>query len=308
MLTKDIKLLEKLCQLHGPSGNEMEVKIFILNYVKKNCTQWAVKPTLYYGDEFQDCVILEFGNPRTIILAHMDTVGFTVRYNNQLIPIGGPEIENGFELVGKDSLGPIECKLVVDKENHLAYNFNRGIEKGTGLVFKSQLKETGKYIQSAYLDNRLGIYSALKVAETLKNGIIAFSCWEEHGGGSVPLLMKFIYEKHTIKQALICDITWVTDGIKPGKGVVISMRDRNIPRSSYLTKIIGIAEKYGINYQLEVESRGSSDGREIQLSPYPIDWCFIGAPEQNVHSPNETVHKEDIENMINLYVLLMLKL
>ena len=59
------------------------------------------------------------------------------------------------------------------------------------------------------------------------------------------------------------------------------------------------------DFQLEVESSGGSDGNEIQKSPYPINWCFIGAPEQNVHSPNEKVHKSDIQAMLELYKYLM---
>jgi putative aminopeptidase FrvX len=90
-----------------------------------------------------------------------------------------------------------------------------------------------------------------------------------------------------------------------GKGVAISMRDRNIPRRSYVEKIIGIAEKSGVDYQIEVEGAGSSDGRELQLSPYPFDWCFVGAAEDHVHSPDEKVHKHDIVCMIALYQELM---
>ena len=104
---------------------------------------------------------------------------------------------------------------------------------------------------------------------------------------------------------MICDITWVTDGIKHGDGVVISMRDKNIPRRQYLERIITIAQQKNINFQLEVEASGSSDGREIQNSPYPIDWCFIGAPEDNVHTPDEIVHKNDISRMIELYKVLL---
>jgi putative aminopeptidase FrvX len=54
-----------------------------------------------------------------------------------------------------------------------------------------------------------------------------------------------------------------------------------------------------------VEGMGSSDGRELQLSPYPFDWCFVGAPEQNPHTPDEKVHKDDIKSMIALYEVLM---
>src|SRR5690606_38271842 len=121
---------------------------------------------------------------------------------------------------------------------------------------------------SCYLDNRLGVFNCLKLAETLKDGLIVFSCWEEHGGGTVPFLVKYIYEKWKVKQALVSDITWITEGVAHGAGVVISMRDSSIPRRAYVDKIIGLAEESGISYQLEVERSGGSDGREIQNSPY----------------------------------------
>ncbi|HMQ00629.1 MAG TPA: aminopeptidase [Cyclobacteriaceae bacterium] len=278
---------------------------FLLNYIKQAKKSWKTKPEIFYGDDFQDCIILKFGKPRTVIFAHIDSIGFTVRYQNQLIPIGSPDAQSGQIVVGKDAFGPIECKLQLDKEHHVYYEFARQIQTGTELVYKADFRESKSYVQSAYLDNRLGVYNALRVAEKLKDGVIVFSCWEEHGGGSVPFLVKFIYEQWQVKQSLISDITWVSDGVHPGKGVVISMRDRNIPRRTYVEKIIAIAQKHQIDFQLEVEGSGSSDGRELQLSPYPFDWCFVGAPEQNVHSPDEQVHKHDIKCMIALYEKLM---
>ena len=300
----DFKLLKTLCQIHAPSGNEVAMKEFILNYVEVNAAKWKTKPEVIFGDEFQDNVMLKFGEPRTAIFAHMDSIGFTVRYNDQLVAIGGPKAETGYKLVGEDSMGLIECELMEDDGN-LYYKFPRGIERGTELLFKCDFREDDEYVQSCYLDNRLGVFNALKVAETLENGVIAFGCWEEHGGGAVPYLAKHMYEQWGVKQALISDITWITEGVTHGKGVAISMRDRNIPRRSYVQQIIKIAEASGIDFQLEVEGGGSSDGRELQLSPYPFDWCFVGAPEDNVHSPDEKVHKHDIDCMIDLYKVLM---
>jgi putative aminopeptidase FrvX len=300
-----MKLLKQLCEIHAPSGNEAPLKDFLLKYIAKEKKNWKTKPTIYHGDEFQDCIVLKFGKPRTAIFAHLDSVGFTVRYQNQLLPIGGPDAEAGTILVGQDSLGPIECELEYDSEHHAFYKFGRTIDRGTELTYKVDFRETKEFIQTPYLDNRLGVYNALKVAETLKDGVIVFTCWEEHGGGAVPYLAKFIYEQWSIKQALISDITWVTDGIEHGKGCVISMRDRNIPRKSYVNRIIDVARKRKLSYQLEVEGMGSSDGRELQVSPYPFDWCFVGAPEHGAHTPDEKVHKNDIKSMITLYEWLM---
>jgi putative aminopeptidase FrvX len=300
-----MKLLKQLCEIHAPSGEEYPMTEFLLKYIKAEKKNWKVKPEVFHGDDFQDCIVLKFGKPRTAIFAHIDSIGFTVRYNNQLLSIGSPDAETGTPLVGQDSLGPIECTLELDKEHHAFYNFGRPIERGTSLTYKINYRETKTTIQSPYLDNRLGVYSALKVAETLRNGIIVFSAWEEHGGGSVPYLAKFIFEKWGVKQALISDITWTSEGIEPGKGVVISMRDRNIPRKKFVNQLIAIAQKRKVPHQLEVEGAGSSDGRELQLSPYPFDWCFVGAAQQNAHTPDEKVTKDDIASMIKLYEWLM---
>ena len=294
-------LLHQLCSIPGTSGHEAEVAEFLLRHIQKEKKHWKGKPEIFYGDGFQDCIVLKFGKPRTAIFAHMDTVGFTVRYFNQLLAVGSPDAEAGAKLVGKDSKGPIECELEFDKENHALYKFGRPIERGTPLSYKINFNESKHFIESAYLDDRLGMYVALKVAEKLKDGVIVFSCWEEHGGGAVPFLAKYIYESWGVQQALISDITWVTDGVEPGKGAAISLRDRNIPRRAFIDKIIHIAQKHNVLHQLEVEGTGSSDGGDLQRSPYPFDWCFVGAPEQYPHTPHEKVHKKDIESMIELY-------
>jgi putative aminopeptidase FrvX len=304
-----MKLLKKLCHIHAPSGNEVAMKEFILNYIKKEKKNWKVQPEIIYGDNYQDCIILKFGNPKTAVFAHMDSVGFTVKYGKELVKIGGPKTEDGYELVGEDSKGKINAQLLVmeNEEGHqkLEYVFERRIDRGTELVFKPHWREDDEFVECCYMDNRLGCWVALKLAETLKNGIICFSCWEEHGGGSVGYLAKHIYKNYNVKQALISDITWVTDGVKHSQGVAISMRDSGIPRRSYINKIIALAKKSKIKFQLEVENAGGSDGNALQRSPYPFDWCFIGAPEDNVHSPNEKVHKADIQSMLDMYVYLM---
>ncbi|MCC6836494.1 MAG: M20/M25/M40 family metallo-hydrolase [Cytophagales bacterium] len=304
----DYSLLHQLCQVHAPSGEESSLQEFLLQYIKKESKHWKAKPQVIAGEQFQDCIILKFGKPRTAIFAHMDTVGFTVRYFNQLLSIGSPDAEAGTKLVGHDAHGPIECELEFDKENHAFYKFGRPIERGTSLTYKIDFRESEDYIESAYLDNRLGIFNALKVAETLKDGIIIFGSWEEHGGGAVGYLADYIYKKYKVRQALISDITWVTDGVHHGKGVAISLRDRNLPRKKFVDKIIHLAQKFQITHQLEVEGMGSSDGGELQRSPVPFDWCFVGAPEEHAHSPNEKVHKYDIETMIALYKVLMKEL
>jgi putative aminopeptidase FrvX len=304
-----MKLLEQLCRIHAPSGNETNMTQFLLEYIQENKHNWKVAPEVITGREFQDCILLVFGQPRTAIFAHIDSIGFTVRYGNQLIKIGGPDVETGYRLIGRDDQGEIECTLHVSEEDgQLSYRYDREIERGTELTFRCDFRETAESVQSCYLDNRLGVWNALRVAETLEDGVIAFSCWEEHGGGSVAYLAKYIYEKYGVHQALISDITWVTDGVFAGQGPAISLRDSLIPRRSFVMKLIQIAKEAGIPFQVEVEGAGGSDAKELQRGSIPWDWCFVGAPEDNVHSPDEIVHKKDIENMVALYRVLMKEL
>ena len=307
-----MKLLKELTALRGASGDESRIKEFVINYVKQAQENWKSIPTIIEGDLFQDCVVLIFGQPKTAIYAHMDSIGFTVGYEKELIKIGGPRIIEGTALVGSDSIGEIETELMIIEhdsgDRSIQYVYDRTIERGTNLTFQPNFRETDTFVQSPYLDNRLGMWNALKVAETLEHGAIVFSTYEEHGGNSVSFCAKYLLDHYQVRQALISDITWVTNGVVHGGGVAISMRDSWIPRKVYLNKIIKLAQQSGVQFQLEVESAGGSDGTALQKSHLPIDWCFIGAPEDNVHTPDEKVYKSDIIAMVELYRFLMVHL
>jgi putative aminopeptidase FrvX len=299
-----MKILHHLLKQPSVSGDESRIAQFLLDTIEQRKNDWKVCPQIYSGEDFHDCILLKFGNPRTALFAHMDTIGFMTRYENQLIPVGGPETEDGLLLIGEDELGPIECRLRV-KDDSLFHDFQRPIQPGTYLSFAQNIRQDKEFIQAAYLDNRLGLFTALQVCENLEHGWVVFSTYEEHGGGSMPFLLKFIQENHPIRQALIADITWVTEGVIPHQGVAISIRDRYIPRRKFIDRVIALATESKIPFQLEVESSGGSDGREIQFSPYPIDWCFVGAAEENVHSPDEKVSLADLESMIEMHQYLM---
>ena len=307
-----MKLLKKLTSIRGASSDETTIKKFLIKYIIENQYHWKTKPTILDNSELHDNLILVFGKPRTVIYAHIDTIGFSVSYENQLVKIGGPDIIDGTPLVGKDSKGNIETELmIIEQENErpiIKCIYDREIDRGTILTYKPNFRETETTIQSPYLDNRLGVWTALKIAETLKDGVIVFSTYEEHGGNSIGYISNLLYNIYKIKQALICDITWLTDHVTPGKGVVISLRDSMLPRKSFLDKIIKLAKKSGVEYQLEVESAGGSDGSSLQKSELLIDWCFIGAGENNVHTCYEIVSKHDIICMVEMYRYLMKKL
>ncbi|MDA0315260.1 MAG: M20/M25/M40 family metallo-hydrolase [Bacteroidetes bacterium] len=299
--------LKELLFVPSVSGDEAKVASWILQSVKRAKNKWKATPEIFHGEGFHDCILLRFGTPRTAVFAHVDTVGFMVRYANQLIPVGGPDLIHGTRLFAKDSYGEISCNLVVEGAE-LFHDFPRKIDRGTRLSFAQDIRIDSEFIQAAYLDNRLGVYTALQLCETLEDGWVVFTTYEEHGGGSMPFLLQFIQSTAPVKQALISDITWITDGVHHHEGVVISIRDKFIPRKKFIDRVIQLVQQSGIPFQLEVEGYGGSDGREIQFSPYALDWCFIGAAEDLVHSPNEKVSLKDLESMVQVYRYLLKEL
>lgn len=310
-MKSDFSLLKELCEVRATSGDEAPMKEFLLNYIEKESSNWKVKPEILASDELQDSLILVFGKPRVAIFAHIDSIGYAAAYDDNLVKIGGPKAEDGTKLVGADSQGEIECELSIKKKkkkskpDKLRYKFEREIERGTPLTYKPNWRETKKYVNCCYLDNRLGVWNALHLCKDMEHGAIVFSTYEEHGGGSAQAAGGLLQSKYGVRQALICDVSLISKGIKHGKGPVVSMRDRGVPRQSYVRQIMSIAHSQGIPFQAEVESAGGSDGNSLQDSEWFWDWCFIGPAEANYHTPKEKVHKQDIAHTLELYRALL---
>ncbi len=304
----DFNLLDTLCQIQATSGDENKIKKFILNYVDDNASSWEAIPIIIEGKGFQDNLMLVFGSPDIAYYAHMDSVGFTSRYQNQLITIGSPDARKGDKLVGNDALGSIECNITIDANGNTFHDFKRTIEAGTPLVYKPNFQQEAESIISPYLDNRLGIFALLQLAKELENGVLVFSTYEEHGGGCTAYLGSYLLTKYNIHQSIIVDVTWVTDGIQLGLGPVVSLRDAYIPRKKFINKIISQLDDYSLVYQKEVEASGGSDGSELQRSALPIDWCFIGVPVKNPHASNEEANIFDIVRLIDLLKAIYIKL
>jgi putative aminopeptidase FrvX len=296
-----MKLLEQLCAIHGPTGEEHRVRDFILNYIHENSASWCCKPKII-SDNIQDNLILIFGEPKYAILSHMDSTGFTLSYNKKLLQIGSPDCENTIRLKDKNN-----SKILIANRKEDYFYLDSSIEfpLGSTFTFESEFLKSIDKVQSPYLDNRLGIYILLELAKQMKNGILAFTSFEEHFSGGVEKVSRVIYEDYHVNQFIINDITSTSEGIKLDNGIVISLRDVVIPRRIMIDKMIQFAQENSVQYQLEVEDIGASDGAIIQRSVYPIDWCFIGVAAENMHSKQEIANMNDIATLINFYMKLL---
>jgi putative aminopeptidase FrvX len=296
-----MELLKTLCSIPGTSGDEGAIRDFVFDYVISHQRNWKYLPEIWKGDGFQDNLVLVFGKPKIAFYAHMDTVGYTIRYDNYVIPIGGIDGNTGDALVFEKEGKLLETKLINEEKSELSLiDAHLPVIPGTPLSYKANFIQEDDLIKSPYLDDRLGVWALLQLAPTANNIALVFTTYEEHGGGAAGYLARLLFEKYGTCKAIIADVTWTSKGVQLGKGSVVSLRDSRIPRRAFVNELRKIFKMAGIPFQLEVEFYGGSDGKEIQNLPYPIDWCFIGPPSDNPHSSLETVHKEDVTGFVQM--------
>lgn len=300
-----MELLASLCRIAGTSGDESRVLRFLIDYFTNNKNQFRQPPNLYYGPGYQDNLLVIFGKPRIGFFAHMDTVGYMVRYDNHVVPIGGPDGKTGdilvFDNQGKEGL----CRLICDEAaDLLLVDYPQILPPGTLLTYKDDFHIEKCWIKSPYLDNRLGIWACLSIASEVENVAFGFTTYEEHGGGGAGILARKLFLEYGLDKVIVTDVTWSTNGVFPGMGPVVSLRDSRIPRRKFVNQILKVLEDNQLSFQLEVESTGGSDGREIQHLPYPIDWCFVGPPSEHPHSSIEWVKPEDAHQFVHMLKLL----
>lgn len=296
-----------LLALPGPSGDEGAVTEWLLSQVRQ------IAPGATWKRLGDNLLVLR-GSPRAAIFAHQDTTGFTLGYRNELIPIGGPAPRHDDPI---RSVSPGEDGSVVrgrlrvegDDERHSTYRLhpegNAPAEPGTRWVYDRKPAREGGFIVSPYLDNRAGIWAALRALERCPDIAVAFSTGEESHGHGARVCARWLYDKHEITQSLIADITWHTEETPCGGGAVISLRDAYAPRQAYLHRVITLADESGLPYTKEIQSSGSSDGGHINRGSVPMDWVFVGAPEENPHSSLERAALSDLDAMTDLLVYLV---
>jgi endoglucanase len=167
-------------------------------------------------------------------------------------------------------------------------------------------------IASRSLDNRMGAFVVLEALRLLSEGeslaaeVVAVASVQEEIGLYGARGAAFGLDPDA---AIAVDVTHATDtpGILKnehgdhslGSGPVIT-RAANL--SPLVTDgLIDIAEGEGIPYTLEADSRSTStDADAIQFTRAGIATGLVSAPNRYMHSPNEIVALEDLENCARL--------
>ncbi|MGI5875213.1 MAG: M42 family metallopeptidase [Dethiobacteria bacterium] len=319
-------LIQKLTATFGPAGSEQKIRLLIEEEAKKYCDEIFIDP-------LGNLVAIKkspAAKKDILLAAHMDEIGFMVTFIDEkgflrFTNIGGLLLNtlvgskvifsNGtVGVIGQEKLKQRKDlalnKLYIDigaKDRDEALKM---VRIGDTAAFFASFHQNGDRIVAKSLDNRVGCAVLLetlkKVPDSLPNNLyFVFTVQEEvglRGAGPIAYRLKPDY-------GIAVDVTRVGDTPKPefkmevslGKGPAIKIKDSSIICHPEVTgRMIEIAEKNKIPYQLEILERGGTDAGAIHLSREGVPAGVLSIPCRYVHTPAEIVDLKDIENGITL--------
>lgn len=189
-----------------------------------------------------------------------------------------------------------------------------GIHVGTVATFEDELMELNKhYIVGRALDNRAGGFMIAEVARRIKENKIKLpfglyvvnSVQEEIGLKGAEMMA------HRIKPdlAIITDVTHDTQSpmynkidsgdVTAGSGAAVTYGPA--VQNNVRDMILAVADKHKIPYQRIAASRTTgTDTDAFAYSDKGVASALISLPLKYMHTTVEMVHKDDVENVINL--------
>ncbi|MCA4896705.1 MAG: M42 family metallopeptidase [Cytophagales bacterium] len=212
----------------------------------------------------------------------------------------------------------IDCGAANKKEVE-----SMGIHVGTVITFEADLMELNKnYLVGRALDNRMGGFMIAEVTRRLSEnkkklpfGLYVVNAVQEEIGlrGA-----EMISRKIKPDLAICTDVTHDTQSpmynkkesgnLKCGLGPVVCIGPA--VQNNVLKMITQTAEKKKIAFQRQAVSRSTgTDTDSFAYSAEGVASALISLPLKYMHTTVETVHKDDVENVINLIyeVLLQIK-
>lgn len=297
MTAFSLDILWKLLTFDGPSGDEGA----LADWLSEHLTQTIPDVRL---ERLGNSLLALRGKPTVAVFAHTDTTGFTLGFDRELIPIGGPSPKRGEALreIGQAARGQA---LRVRKNGAWTLSGPKtDTLPGSRWVYAARPERDGDELVAPYLDNRVGVWAALHVLGQYADVAVAFTVGEEHSGQGALVCGRRLFETHGISRALISDLTWDTAHVHCGAGVAVSLRDEFVPRQRFLAQVLALAERSGLPFQREIERSGSSDGGFLERSGLPWDWVFVGAPQKHPHTSRERVVVSDLYAMAALLCFL----
>lgn len=326
-----IKILEALSNADAIASNEKEVQTILYHELKPFCDHVVF-------DRLGSIMFEKKGTskgPKIMLCAHMDEIGFMVKAitpngHVMVMPIGGVKphaqmmqkvritTENGKKYIGilnakfqdQQALDPY-VDLGLDSAEQV---YALGISVGDMVTFDTtfeMLSEKDLIVGKAF-DDRIGCYILGEVLKRLQHlqhendVVIAMTSSEEVG----------VRGARTASYTADADIAFPIDVacyqdefIKDyrnqrqiGKGVMQTNYDSSLIPNRYLMQYMRkIAYKHNIPLQLDMFTRGATDGKETHVMKSGCPTVVGCIPVRYGHCGYSIAHVQDIEYAIDLY-------
>lgn len=326
-------LLRELLALHGVSGNEGEVRSFILEQAKDLADRVevdALGSVLAWKDAAKP-------NAKTVMLAaHMDEVGFIVQYVREdgllrYLPVGGidPAVcVSKRVLVGKDKVpGVLGSKAVhLQEPEERTHPFTHDklfidigardkkdaltkVKVGDFVSFDGPIVDFGESLLKARaLDDRVGCAVLLELLQGRYdvNLCCAFTVQEEIGlNGSLVSARRvqpdigIAFEGTTANDTAGARVH--EEVCTLGKGPTISFMDRASIATPWLfAHLCKLAEDKGLSWQLKRGVAGGNDAGSMQRAGQGVATAVISVPCRYIHSPSPVCCLKDVEGALLL--------
>ena len=326
-----VRLLERLSNACGVSGDEGEVRKIVLSEVKPYADEVKV-------DALGNVLVTHHGSgehlPRVMLAAHMDEVGLMLTHDEgegiyrfdvvgSIIAsdLAGKAVWIGKEHVaGVIGLKPLHLgqrddqKRPVELEDlHIDVGPAKGKEKvGDRATFATLFSQIGPSLRGKALDNRVGVATLIELVRHAPPNIelqAAFTVQEEMGARGARVAA-FAFNPDL---AIILDSTpaydlpaWDTDenaryNARLGAGPAIYIADAGTLSDPRLVRyLIQSAEANGIPYQLRQPGGGGTDAGAIHRQREGIPSVSVSVPGRYHHSPASIARLADWQHTYQL--------
>lgn len=315
-----MELLKKLVYSFGPSGREDEIRDAIKNEIEPFVDEITV-------DNMGNLICRKKGSGKKLMMAaHMDEIGVIVTHIDEkgflrFAPVGGVnqfncinrcvKFENGITgVISTESKTAMRDaafdKMYIDIGAESRCDAANKVSIGDTAVFWGEFAVMGKRVSAKTMDDRIACYAlieAVKQIEKCPNDFYAvFTVQEELGLRGAKVAANIV----SPDMAVSIDVSGVGDtpeskliDLSLGKGPSVKIRDASYVISAKARDfMIKCAREANIPYQLEAASFGGTDTGAIMLTGSGVASATTSIPCRYIHSPQETVDMEDVENEI----------